>query len=55
MTKTAAILTLKAPGRMTDKGRKDIAAWLRRQATDLVKLGKQYSDKKLVARYHYGK
>lgn len=39
----AAIVTLVDADKMSAKGRKDIAAWLRRTAADLVKLGDQYS------------
>lgn len=31
-SKTAAVLTIKAPGKMTRRGRRSIAAWLRRHA-----------------------
>ncbi len=50
---TAAILTIKKPGTMTKQGRKDIADWLRRAASDLVKLGDQYTKTKFTARYYY--
>ena len=52
--KSAAILTLKKPGTMTAKGRSQIAAWLRRQATNLLKYGKDYNDTgDFRARYLY--
>lgn len=50
--KTAAILTIYKADKMTVKGRKQIAVWLRRQADDLIKLGDEYG-KKLICRYHY--
>lgn len=41
---SAAILTLKKPGEMTPKGRAQIAAWLRKQAANLLRYGKDYND-----------
>lgn len=38
----AQIMILK-PGAMTPKARADIAKWLRRHATNLVKLGDRYN------------
>jgi hypothetical protein len=49
--KSAAIITLKAPGKMSKKGRKDIAAWLRRHALMLVKDGDKYTDGRFTGRY----
>jgi hypothetical protein len=49
---TAAVLTIKNPAKMTVKGRKDIADWLRRHAHDLEMYGKDYA-KLLRARYYY--
>ena len=49
--RSAAIVTLKQPGAMTARGRKQIAAWLRRTADDFEKLGKQYTLKDFRARY----
>lgn len=50
--KSAAIVTVIQPGRMTPQGRKDIARWIRRQASLLErhadKLGRRF-----VARYLY--
>lgn len=40
--KSAATVTIKAPGAMTPKGRKDIADWLRQHADDLERDGKDY-------------
>ena len=50
--KSAAILTIKNPSSMTKAGRKRIAEWLMRQASDLIKEGDNYSDR-FVARYLY--
>lgn len=50
--KSAAILTLKEAPKMTKRGREDIAAWLRRQASFLEKHADQLSDR-FVARYLY--
>ena len=51
--KSAAVLTIKEPGRMSKRGRADIAAWLRRQASFLLKHGDRYSDTRFTARYLY--
>ena len=49
---SCAILTIKKPGKMTDKGRKAIAVWLRAHASNLIKHGAGYNDKgDFVARY----
>lgn len=50
---SAAVLTIKSPGKMTSKGRKEIAGWLRQQANNLVKDGKLYTDGRFTARYMY--
>ena len=51
---SVAIVTIKKPGMMTPKGRKEIAAWLRRQAANLLKYGKDYNDTGAFrARYFY--
>lgn len=42
---SAAIVTIKAPGAMTDKGRREIAKWLRNQASNLTRYGARYVDK----------
>lgn len=53
-TKTVATLTVKAPGAMTEQGRRDIAAWLRRQATHLIRSGRWYSKRsRFTSRYRY--
>ena len=50
----AAILTIKRPGDMTPRGRQDIAAWLRRQATNFLRRGDKYtSTGNFNARYTY--
>ena len=41
--KSAAILTIKSANRMTARGRRDIAAWLRQHAAYLIKHGSEYS------------
>lgn len=51
--KCAAVVTIHGPGRMSKRGRADIAAWLRRQATFLLKYGTEYSDTRFTARYLY--
>lgn len=52
--KSAAILTLKKPGDMSASGRKNIAAWLKKQAANLLKYGKDYNDTgDFRARYLY--
>ena len=50
--KSAAVLTIKDAPKMTTQGRKDIAAWLRRQATQLLKHGPLYADR-FTGRYIY--
>lgn len=52
-TKSAAIVTIHAAPKMTPKGRRQIAAWLRRQADMLVKEGKNYTETRFTARYLY--
>ena len=51
--KSAAILTIKEPGTMSKRGWKDIAAWLRRQATFFLRYGDKYSETRFTARYLY--
>lgn len=53
MDKSAAVLTVYAAPDMTAKGRRQIAAWLKRQADMLVKEGKNYAPKRFTARYLY--
>lgn len=50
--KTAATLTIHGPGRMTARGRRDIADWLRRNAALLAK--DQLTDGRFRAGFHYG-
>ena len=53
-TSVAASLTIHKPGKMSAKGRKEIVAWLRRQASNLLKHGDQYNDTGAFrARYYY--
>jgi hypothetical protein len=49
--KSAAILTIKAPGSMTLRGRRDIAHWLRRQAAHFQGYGSRYTKGTFTARY----
>lgn len=48
---SCAVITIKRPGLMTAKGRRDIAAWLRRHADMLVKEGKNYTEGRFTGRY----
>lgn len=52
-TKSAAVLTIKSPGSMSRKGRRDIADWLKRQADMLLTDGDKYTDGGFIARYLY--
>ena len=49
---SAAILTVKRAHEMTKRGRKQIAAWLRRQADFLEKDGDKFASR-FTARYLY--
>ena len=51
-TKSAAIVTIYQPADMTAKGRRAVAAWLRRQATLLERHSKQLS-RRFTTRYLY--
>ena len=54
MIKAAVSFTVQRPGSMTDKGRKEVAAWPRRQATNLIPHGEKYNDTSAFrARYYY--
>lgn len=48
--KSVAVLTIKDAGKMSAKGRNEIAAWLRHCADSLVKDGHNYS-RRFRARY----
>ena len=50
--KSAAIVTVKDAQKMTKRGRKAIATWLRRQASFLEKHGTEFSGR-FTARYLY--
>lgn len=50
--KSAAILTIFDAAKMSEKGRKEIALWLRRQIGFLLKHNKELSDR-YTARYIY--
>jgi hypothetical protein len=51
--KSAAVITIREPGRMSKRGRKAIAQWLRKQAEHFLKHGDQYSETRFTARYLY--
>jgi triphosphoribosyl-dephospho-CoA synthetase len=51
--RTAATMTIHAPGKMTARGRRDVAVWLRRQADQLVRNGRDYTDGRFRAGFHY--
>ena len=50
--KSAAVVTIRNAPAMTKRGRKAIAAWLRRHATFLEKHGNEYSTR-FTGRYLY--
>ena len=50
--RSAAIVTIRDAAKMTKKGRRQIAEWLKRTAADLVELGHKY-DGGFRARYLY--
>jgi hypothetical protein len=54
MMKSAAIVTVFDVSRMTTKGRRAVAAWLRRQAHWVEKQGDQLA-RRFTARYLYRK
>lgn len=50
-----ASVTIQKPGRMTAEERKEIAAWLRERAANLLKYGSKYSNTgPFRARYYQG-
>jgi hypothetical protein len=51
-TKSAAIITVRDAHIMTPKGRKEIAAWMRKSADTLVKHGKEFGPR-FTYRYQY--
>lgn len=51
--RSAAIITIKKPGKMTDSGRRRIAKWMREQAQFLERYGNKMSDTSFRARYMY--
>ena len=51
MAKVIATLEIKNAAKMAEEGRKEVADWLRRQAKELIKEGKNYS-KHFKATYH---
>jgi len=44
MDKIIATLEIKDTAKMTEEGRKEVAEWLKKQAEDLIKEGKDYSN-----------
>ena len=48
--KAIAIFKVKDAGKMTSKGREDIAEWMRKQAEELIKGGSNYN-RHFIARY----
>lgn len=48
-----AVLTIKGPGNMTPKGRRQIAIWLQSVAAGLVTDGRLYTFGRFRARYYY--
>ena len=50
--KSAAILTIKDADKMSKRGRKEVAAWLRRHAKYLEQHGQAYSSR-FTGRYLY--
>jgi hypothetical protein len=51
--KKVASLSIKAPGKMTKRGREDIAGWLRGLASRLEKKGDTLTDGRFTAGYSY--
>lgn len=52
VTQTAATLTIRDADLMTKKGRRAVAAWLRKQAGFFARHGKLYAGR-FTARYRY--
>lgn len=50
---SAAIITIKSPGKMTKRSRRDIAQWLKRHADMLLKDGDKYTDGRFTGRFIY--
>lgn len=50
--KTAVVLTIRMAPKMTERGKRDIAAWMRRQANFLTKHADQMANR-FTARYIY--
>ena len=48
-----AIITIRRPGKMTARGRRDIAAWLKKHAAYLLKHGKDYTEGTFTGRFIY--
>lgn len=52
--KSAAVITIKGPGRMTARGRRDLATWMRAAAKRLTRDGELYTDGRFTERFLYG-
>jgi hypothetical protein len=48
-----AMVTIHGPGKMTKRGRRDIATWLRNHAAWLLKRGDEYTDGRFTGRFLY--
>lgn len=53
--KSTALLTIKSPGTMTKRQRKNIIGWLRSQANHFSKHGDEYTHGRFTARFIYTK
>lgn len=51
--KSAAVLTIHSPGKMSAKGRRGIVQWLQRQITHFRQYGSDYTTGRYTARYLY--
>ena len=53
VSRKVASLTIKSPGLMKQKERRDIAKWLKKQADDLLLKGPDYTDGTFRAGFSY--
>ena len=53
-SRQVASLAIRGPGKMLARERKDIAAWLRKTADDLLRSGDGYTEGRFTAGFHYG-
>lgn len=51
--KCVALLTVKSPGKMTKRGRKDIAMWLRGRAELIERRGDTLTDGRFTSGFNY--